>query len=221
LFETGLDIAAGAGWDEIRLCVPSKGPAEAFARAVGMTYRSSMWRLALAPETRIPEPAFPDGVVCRTFGEWLPLQRYVDLMNATFAEHPGNISWTLGQVRHGHSQPDFDPTTILLVSRVDRPDDPIAFARVRVGPPRDADTAPVAEISLVGVLPEWRGLGLGRELLRLGVTDLRARGARDIQLSVEAENELALGLYRRAGFEPTIEWPHWTYPVTKAAQQVT
>jgi hypothetical protein len=31
---------------------------------------------------------------------------------------------------------------------------------------------------------------------------------------VEAENELALGLYRRTGFEPVVEWPHWTRPVS-------
>jgi ribosomal protein S18 acetylase RimI-like enzyme len=45
------------------------------------------------------------------------------------------------------------------------------------------------------------------------VAQLRARGASRIQLSVEAENDLALGLYRRAGFEPLVEWPHWSRPV--------
>jgi GNAT superfamily N-acetyltransferase len=73
--------------------------------------------------------------------------------------------------------------------------------------------APVGEIGLVGVMPQGRGRGLGRELLRWGVTQLRARGAGRIKLSVEAENELALGLYRRIGFEPLVEWPHWTCPI--------
>ena len=77
----------------------------------------------------------------------------------------------------------------------------------------EGDAAPVGEIRILGVLPEWRGRGLGRELLRWGVAHLRSGGAGLIQLSVEAENELALGLYRRTGFEPTVEWPHWTRPV--------
>jgi GNAT superfamily N-acetyltransferase len=45
------------------------------------------------------------------------------------------------------------------------------------------------------------------------VAELRARGAGRIQLTVEAANELALGLYRRTGFEPAVEWPHWTRSV--------
>jgi mycothiol synthase len=69
--------------------------------------------------------------------------------------------------------------------------------------------APPGEVRLVGVLPQWRGRGLGRELLHWGVAWLRAMGAGVIQLNVEAENELALGLYRRTGFEPAVEWPHW------------
>jgi ribosomal protein S18 acetylase RimI-like enzyme len=68
-------------------------------------------------------------------------------------------------------------------------------------------------------MPEWRGRGLGRELLRWGVAELRKRGAGPIQLSVEAENDLALGLYRRTGFEPVVEWPNWTYPVPGASRK--
>jgi ribosomal protein S18 acetylase RimI-like enzyme len=64
------------------------------------------------------------------------------------------------------------------------------------------------------VLPAWRGRGLGRELLRWGVTELRGRGAGPIELSVEAQNERATGLYRAHGFEPAIEWPHWVLPVS-------
>jgi hypothetical protein len=30
-----------------------------------------------------------------------------------------------------------------------------------------------------------------------------------VRLSVDALNERALGIDRRAGFVPAIEWPHW------------
>ena len=36
-----------------------------------------------------------------------------------------------------------------------------------------------------------------------------------VRLSVEAENETALGLYRGHGFRPLLEWPHWTLPVPR------
>jgi len=214
LFETGMELAEGFGWDEIRLYVPSTAAGEGFARAMGLTYGSSMWLFLLPPGIAVPAPRFPAGVVARAFGDWLPLARYVELLNSAFAGHPGPVSWTLEQLQYGHSRPDFDPTSILLLSPIDRPDYPVAFVRAALGPPEADDPAPVGEVRIVGVLKEWRGLGLGRELLRWGVAHLRELGAGRIQLSVEAENELALGLYRRTGFEPGVEWPHWTCPVT-------
>jgi mycothiol synthase len=213
LFAAGLVLAAREGLSEIRLYVPLSGAGQAFARAMGMSYRSSMWRLDLAPEAAVPEPVFPVEVASRAFGDWLSLPRFLDLLNATFASHPSPVSWTLGEIQHAHDQPDFDPTTILLVSPVGRPDDPIAFVRTALAPPGNGEAAPVGDVRLIGVAPQWRGRGLGRELLRWGVAQLRARGASRIQLSVEAENDLALGLYRRAGFEPLVEWPHWSRPV--------
>ena len=38
-------------------------------------------------------------------------------------------------------------------------------------------------------------------------------GAGVVELNVTASNERALDLYRRAGFEPTVEWPHHAVPV--------
>jgi mycothiol synthase len=213
LFAAGLELAAKVGLEEVRFYVPLSGGGPAFAGAMGMTYRSSMWRLDLAPGTDVPEPAFAADVVTRAFSDWLPLQAFVDLLNAAFADHPSPLSWSLAQIQYAHGRLDFDPSTTMLVSPTDRPADPVAFGRIALVPPEAGELAPVGEIRLIGVLPQWRGRGLGRELLRWGVAQLRARGAGRIQLSVEAENELALGLYRRAGFQPAVEWPHWTSPV--------
>jgi mycothiol synthase len=210
LFDAGLDIAAKHGKDEIRLYVPPTDAAQAFARSVGLSYRSSLWQFILAPATVVPEPVWPDGVAVRTMGDWVDLTKFVALLNAAFADHPSPITWTLDEIEYAHSRPDFDPGTILLACPADRPDEPVAFVRTFAGPPQVDGAAPVGEIRVVGVLPEWRGRGLGRELLRWGVARLRACGAGPIQLSVEAENKLALGLYRRTGFEPAVEWPHWT-----------
>jgi mycothiol synthase len=219
LFAAGLELAANAGWNEIRLYVPSSGPGREFAQAMGMAYSSSLWRLDLAPDVAVPGPAFSNEVVVRTFGDWLPLQRFVGLLNATFADHPTPVSWTLAEVEHAHSRPDFDPSSIMLVSPADRPDEPIGFVRTGLEPLDDGASF-AGEVRLVGVLQPWRGRGLGRELLRWGVAQLRARGAGRIRLSVEAENELALGLYRRTGFEPSVEWPRWTRSVTAPSDRL-
>ena len=213
LFASGLELAAIAGLDEISLYVPSTGAGPAFAKSVGLAYRSSLWRFGLPVATLVPEPSFPGDVLGRSFGPWIDVERFVELLNRSFTGHPTPISWSVAEIEHAHARADFDPSAILLLSPVDAPDRPMALVRTSVSPPEDGDTAPVGEIRLVGVVPEWRGRGLGRELLRWGVARLRTSGAGRIQLTVEAENERALGLYRRTGFEPLVEWPHWSRPV--------
>ena len=214
LFAAGMEIVTRAGENEICLYVPSAGAGPQFAAAMGLAYRSSLWRLTLPPATAVPMPEFSGDVVGRTFGDWLPMPQFVDLLNDSFAGHPRPISWSVGQIEYRHARPDFDPTSNFLLSPADSPERPIGFVRVSLGPPQDDRGGDrVGEVNLVGVLPHRRGRGLGRELLRWGVAQLRARGAVNIQLTVEAENELALGMYRRTGFEPAVEWPHWTRPV--------
>ncbi len=52
----------------------------------------------------------------------------------------------------------------------------------------------------VGVLPGWRGLGLGRALVLKALHGFRASGMRAAYLEVTAANASAVGLYRRLGF---------------------
>ena len=72
---------------------------------------------------------------------------------------------------------------------------------------------PVGDVRAIGLRPAWRARGLGRQLLRWSVGELRRRGARDVYLSVEAENTGALRLYEAEGFERDVEWPHWVLPL--------
>jgi ribosomal protein S18 acetylase RimI-like enzyme len=52
----------------------------------------------------------------------------------------------------------------------------------------------------LGVLPHFEGRGLGRQLLESAEDRARAAGLRKITLTVDADNDRALGLYKRAGF---------------------
>jgi len=57
------------------------------------------------------------------------------------------------------------------------------------------------EISYVGVAPEARRKGWGRELVRKGLFEAKAAGAHELILSVDERNIPALQLYRAAGFQ--------------------
>jgi ribosomal protein S18 acetylase RimI-like enzyme len=57
------------------------------------------------------------------------------------------------------------------------------------------------DLRIVGRAPRYRGQGVGPRLVAEGLRMLREGGAGDIALSVEADNDRALDLYRRFGFE--------------------
>jgi mycothiol synthase len=58
------------------------------------------------------------------------------------------------------------------------------------------------EVAYMGVVPEARRRGFGRELLLHALTEARAAGVPRVTLSVDARNLPAWELYRGLGFEP-------------------
>src|SRR5262245_6085870 len=69
----------------------------------------------------------------------------------------------------------------------------------------DPEDASICHLGAMWVAPSQRGRGLGDRLLAAGIDWAREAGAASIRLGVVAGNASALGLYRRAGFEPTGE----------------
>jgi ribosomal protein S18 acetylase RimI-like enzyme len=53
----------------------------------------------------------------------------------------------------------------------------------------------------MGLLPEYRGQGIGRRLLQACITKAGRKGITRIELEVRADNERAIGLYKALGFE--------------------
>jgi RimJ/RimL family protein N-acetyltransferase len=52
----------------------------------------------------------------------------------------------------------------------------------------------------MGLLPEWRGRGVGRRLLEATLAQARRSGFKRIELDVHADNSRAIALYEKAGF---------------------
>ncbi len=203
----------GRGRQTLTLYVPLHLPASiAFAERRGLRYHSSLWQFILAHDTDVPAPAFGPEVATRLVDprEIEDVAGWVAFLLASFEGHPSPMGWTEDGMRRLHGSPGFDGSGVLIVAGATEPDDPVAFIRVE-----SYVEGPVmgGEIGLIGVVPGWRRRGLGRELLRWGVTELRGRGVGAIELTVEAANDRATRLYQDHGFEATVEWPHWTVPV--------
>ena len=56
-------------------------------------------------------------------------------------------------------------------------------------------------IHMLGVDPDYRGRGIGRELMMAGLARLKNRGLNIAELTVDSENRIACTLYESLGFE--------------------
>jgi ribosomal protein S18 acetylase RimI-like enzyme len=63
------------------------------------------------------------------------------------------------------------------------------------------DQGPIGAIQNVGVLPSFRGQGLGRALVRRALAGFAQAGLQRAYLEVTAQNDGAVNLYRTVGFQ--------------------
>ena len=217
LVDAGLDHARRNDQDALTLAPPpGNAGSEAFAENLGFTYDSSLWQLLLPPGFDVDRPLFPSAVIARPFTSDVDIARYVGMINSAFVDHPSPIVVTIDAVAAAHARPGFVPDNICLLSAATDPDVPIGFCRTRVD--LDDDGRRVGEVSLIGIMADWRGQGLGRELLKWGVHRLRELAVDEVTLHVEAKNERALGLYERTGFVRGQEWPRWSRPLPRSVR---
>ncbi|MFQ6121878.1 MAG: GNAT family N-acetyltransferase [Dehalococcoidales bacterium] len=57
-------------------------------------------------------------------------------------------------------------------------------------------------IFMLGVDPDYRGKGIGKIALLAGLSRLKSKGIRVVEVTVDSENEVARALYRSVGFKP-------------------
>jgi ribosomal protein S18 acetylase RimI-like enzyme len=103
------------------------------------------------------------------------------------------------------------PDTLLLIAVVNEA--AVGYGLAHVLPvdetwiPDTWATGPrIGEIESLSVLPQYRGGGLGSELLRRLEDHLHERGVNDLILGALAGNRDAIRLYERRGYQPT-----WLY----------
>lgn len=191
---------------------PGSEGALAFLRATGFGYHSTVWALTLPPDRLVAPPLWPGDLVARRFDRTRDVATWVALFRQSFAEHPTPMQLDEAIVVQSNEDPAMDDADVLLL---EDPAEGGALVGFCSTDPRrvDGHVGRTGEIWTIGVRPDRQRRGLGRQLLRWGVHRLRALGATDITLSVNARNEHALRLYEEEGFARSGARERWARPV--------
>ena len=164
-------------------------PARAFAAARGLAAVRglTMMERALADE---PAPTVPAGIALRGFTD-ADADAFLAVNAAAFVHHPEQGHFSAADLAARQAEDWWEPEGLILAVEGD---DVRGFHWTKR---HDATTG---EVYVLGVDPRAAGKGLGKVLLQAGLSRLADGGATRVILYVEADNEPALALYRRAGF---------------------
>ncbi|WP_072312659.1 mycothiol synthase [Agrococcus sp. Marseille-P2731] len=168
--------------------------ARAIAERLGMRRVRTLLQLrAPVPPAGERSDRLPDGT--RAF-ERADASALLALNAAAFASHPEQGRMSADDLASRLAEPWHDDANLVVA-----PGDHGLDAFTWVKPATGEGEGDVAELYVLGVSPERQGAGLGRRMLEATFVRMRAVGATTAHLYVEGDNDAALALYRRAGFE--------------------
>ena len=182
-----LDAVGVAGGGRVDWWVYSPSAADdAVAAAAGLRADRDLLQMRRAlPAERRSE------VVTRSFRPGADEAAWLEVNNRAFAGHHEQHGWTTDTLHQRMRQPWFDPDDLRLYERDGRL---AAFCWTK------RHESWLYEIYVIGVDPDFQGLGLGAQLTLAGLDHMVSRGATEALLYVAAENATAVAMYTRLGF---------------------
>jgi mycothiol synthase len=125
--------------------------------------------------------------------------RLTELQNRSFAGTWGFNPDTIEEITHRVNLPNSSPDDIFLIFDSDKP---IGYCWTRIEFwKKKAPGEGTGRIYMLGVDPDYRGRGMSRQLLLIGLSYLKSKSLRVAVLTVDRENKAARALYRSVGFE--------------------
>jgi len=120
------------------------------------------------------------------------------LQNRAFFNTWGYSPNTIEDLRYWIGLTNTSPGNVLLCFDGDRPTG-YCWTVINVDQTRDRRIE-TGRIHMLGVDPDYRGKGLGKQVLLAGLSLLKSRGLRRVDLTVDSENRVSLNLYVSLGF---------------------
>jgi mycothiol synthase len=143
-----------------------------------------------------PIPDFNNGLVIEHFNPSEHKQAWLDLNNKIFINHPDQGNWMMQDLENRMAETWFDPTGFFLAVENKQL---VGTCWTKIHHDL-VNQAPVGELYVVGVDPDYMGRGIGRAVSIAALNYLYGKGIRDAMLYVDADNEKGLRLYESLGF---------------------
>jgi len=149
-------------------------------------------------EPALSEPVFPEGFTVHPLDptNHEGISQFAACVNEEFKELAGHTPSTAEDILTWFEDQSHIEGGMCLLKKEQDPVGTISMMR-------DQDDLDAGEILAFGILEKYRGLDLGRNLLRYGINYLIGKGLKPIILSVNGENHGAISLYEKEGFNLT------------------
>lgn len=141
------------------------------------------------------QPAFPEGFSMNLMREGIDEQHWCDLINICFATMAGHTHMTIDKLRSFKTYKGYINDDMFMLWDKSKPVGTMQLEK------ETDDGINTLFIEAVTVLPEYRGRGLGKNLIRSALEFALCKGYEKAMLSVNAENENAANLYLDEGFK--------------------
>lgn len=145
--------------------------------------------------------SLPEGLQLRPFAVGRDEEAWLEVNAAAFADHPEQGRMTLEDLRGREAEDWFDPNGFLIAHPVGNPDRIAGFHWTKIHPAAE-DQPARGEVHVVGIAPDFQGMGLGKALTVAGLHYLADQGLSEVLLYVDGDNQPAVNLYRAIGFQP-------------------
>ena len=121
-----------------------------------------------------------------------------EVQNDCFTGSWGFAPNTVEEITYRLEQPGRSLKHVVIAYDGDRP---VAYCWTERYPRLGVIKGPkMGRVHMLGVVPDYRGKGLGRQVLLAGLHLLERKGVRVVELTVDSENQVACSLYRSMGF---------------------
>jgi len=199
LIHRAIRHAEEAGSRVAQVCIPQINlPAKNLTARLGFKFVRLFFELQVdLNSVRLPDVELR-GYIIRSLGRD-EADKLTHIQNRAFADSWGFNPNTLDEIEYRINLSCCAPENIILATLKNKP---VGYCWTRIMMEENPAAVGVkGEIHMLGVDPDFRKKGIGRNVLLAGLADLNSKGVTIVELTADGEEPVAMGLYESVGFK--------------------